>query len=78
MVIAPGDAGAQSYRRRQFSSEDGARTEPDFLCRCVEAAIKAGARTVNIPDTVGYTAPEEYGADRTHRKRVPNSDLARF
>src|SRR5271154_4220830 len=44
----------------EWSSEDGTRTERDFLCRCVEAAIKAGATTINIPDTVGYTVPEEY------------------
>ena len=43
--------------------EDGTRTEFDFLCRCVEAAIKAGATTINIPDTVGYTVPEEYFRD---------------
>jgi len=43
----------------QWSAEDATRTEPDFLCRTVEAAIKAGATTINIPDTVGYTAPNE-------------------
>ena len=51
----------------------------DFLCRCVEAAIRAGATTINIPDTVGYTVPEEYEAIfRTVRERVPNSDKAIF
>ncbi len=44
----------------EFSPEDAARTEPDFLAQVVEAVIAAGARTVNIPDTVGYTAPEEF------------------
>src|SRR5665213_2645239 len=44
----------------EWSAEDGTRTEHDFLCRCVEAAINAGATTINIPDTVGYTTPEEY------------------
>ena len=39
---------------------DATRTEHDFLCRCVEAAIKAGATTINIPDTVGYTVPDEF------------------
>jgi isopropylmalate/homocitrate/citramalate synthase len=39
----------------EWSAEDGSRTDPDFLCRCVEAAIKAGATTINIPDTVGYS-----------------------
>jgi len=43
----------------EWSAEDGSRTEPDFLCRCVEAAIKAGATTINIPDTVGYSVPED-------------------
>lgn len=63
----------------EWSCEDGTRTEIDFLCRCVEAAIKAGARTINIPDTVGYAVPEEYGAlFRTVRERVPNSDQAIF
>ena len=63
----------------EWSSEDGTRTEFDFLCRCVEAAIKAGATTINIPDTVGYTVPEEYFAlFKRLRERVPNSDAARF
>jgi 2-isopropylmalate synthase len=63
----------------EWSSEDGTRTEHDFLCRCVEAAIKAGATTINIPDTVGYTTPEEYFAlFQMVRERVPNSDQARF
>jgi 2-isopropylmalate synthase len=63
----------------EWSAEDGTRTEMDFLCRCVEAAIKAGATTINIPDTVGYTAPDEYRAlFRTVRERVPNSDKAIF
>ena len=46
----------------EWSAEDGSRTEPDFLCRCVEAAIKAGATTINIPDTVGYALPEDMQA----------------
>ncbi|NVO15721.1 MAG: 2-isopropylmalate synthase [Rhodoplanes sp.] len=63
----------------EWSCEDGTRTEPDFLCRCVEAAIKAGATTINIPDTVGYTTPEEYfSLFKMVRERVPNSDQARF
>ena len=63
----------------EWSSEDGTRTEIDFLCRCVEAVIKAGATTVNIPDTVGYSTPDEYRAlFRTVRERVPNSDKAIF
>ncbi len=63
----------------EWSPEDGTRTEHDFLCRCVEAAIAAGATTINIPDTVGYTVPEEYYAlFKMVRERVPNSDKARF
>jgi 2-isopropylmalate synthase len=63
----------------EWSSEDGTRTEFDFLCRCVEAAIKAGATTINIPDTVGYTVPNEYfDLMKRLRERVPNSDQARF
>jgi 2-isopropylmalate synthase len=63
----------------EWSSEDGTRTERDFLCRCVEAAIKAGATTINIPDTVGYSVPEEYFAlIKMLRERVPNADKARF
>src|SRR5206468_1075492 len=61
----------------EWSCEDGTRTEHDFLCRCVEAAIKVGATTINIPDTVGYTVPEEYFAlIKMVRERVPNSDKA--
>lgn len=63
----------------EWSAEDGTRTEIDFLCRCVEAAIKAGATTINIPDTVGYTVPEEYEAIfRSVIERVPNADKAIF
>jgi 2-isopropylmalate synthase len=63
----------------EWSAEDGTRTEFGFLCRCVEAAIKAGATTINIPDTVGYTVPEEYFKLMTRlREAVPNSDQARF
>ena len=63
----------------EWSAEDGTRTELDFLCRAVEIAIKAGATTINIPDTVGYSTPAEYEAlFRTVRERVPNSDKAIF
>jgi 2-isopropylmalate synthase len=44
----------------EFSPEDATRTDPDFLCRVLEAAIEAGATTLNIPDTVGYTIPSEF------------------
>ena len=61
----------------EWSAEDGSRTEHDFLCRCVEAAIAAGARTINIPDTVGYAIPEEYAALIAMLfDRVPNIDKA--
>ncbi len=61
----------------EWSAEDGSRTEHDFLCRCVEAAIKAGARTINIPDTVGYTTPQEYAKlFKMIVNRVPNIDKA--
>jgi 2-isopropylmalate synthase len=61
----------------EFSPEDGYRSEPDFLCRVLEAVIAEGATTINIPDTVGYAVPELYGtfiADL--RRRIPNSDKA--
>jgi len=59
----------------EWSAEDGSRTDPDFLCRCVEAAIKAGATTINIPDTVGYAVPEEFAAIFTMLlERVPGAD----
>ncbi|MBM3565022.1 MAG: 2-isopropylmalate synthase, partial [Alphaproteobacteria bacterium] len=61
----------------EWSCEDGTRTDRDFMCRCVESAIAAGATTVNIPDTVGYTIPEEYAAlIRMLLNRVPNIDKA--
>ena len=63
----------------EWSCEDGTRSDIDFLCRCVEAAIKAGATTINMPDTVGYTTPDEYETMfRTVRERVPNADKAIF
>ena len=59
----------------EFSPEDAGRSEIDFLCRVLEAVIAAGATTVNIPDTVGYTVPEQFGGlIRTLRERIPNSD----
>ena len=61
----------------EWSAEDGSRTEHDFLCRCVEAAIDAGAKTINIPDTVGYSVPDEYhGLITMLFNRVPNIDKA--
>ena len=61
----------------EFSPEDGYRSDPEFLARVVEAVIKEGARTINIPDTVGYAIPELYGNFiKTLRERVPNSAQA--
>ena len=61
----------------EFSAEDGYRSEPDFLCRVIEAVIAEGATTINIPDTVGYAIPELYGNFiKNLRERVPNSDKA--
>src|SRR6266705_1536096 len=79
MVIAQVTRARNHVDDVEWSAEDGTRTEHDFLCRCVEAAINAGATTINIPDTVGYTVPDEYAAlFRMVRERVPNSDKARF
>src|SRR3546814_19015054 len=59
----------------EWSPEDGSRSEPDFLCRCVETAIKSGAGTINIPDTVGYAVPDEFAALLALlMNRVPNID----
>ena len=61
----------------EWSAEDGSRSDDDFLCRAVEAAIQAGATTINVPDTVGYTLPEHFGGlIRQLRERIPNSDKA--
>jgi 2-isopropylmalate synthase len=63
----------------EFSAEDATRSDRDFLCRVIEAAIAAGCRTINLPDTVGYATPEdlrEFFADV--RRRVPNADRAVF
>jgi len=63
----------------EFSPEDAGRSEIDFLCRVLEAVIAAGASTVNIPDTVGYAVPEQFGSlIRQLIERVPNSDKAVF
>jgi 2-isopropylmalate synthase len=63
----------------EFSPEDAGRSEFDFLCRILEAVIDAGATTLNIPDTVGYNVPEQFGSlIRNLRERIPNSDKAIF
>jgi 2-isopropylmalate synthase len=61
----------------EFSPEDAGRSDPEFLYQVLEVAIRAGAKTVNIPDTVGYTMPEEFGnLIRGIRQHVPNIDRA--
>ncbi|MCH8909966.1 MAG: 2-isopropylmalate synthase [Chloroflexi bacterium] len=61
----------------EFSPMDASRTEPEYLYTMLEAVIRAGATTVNIPDTVGYSTPEEFGAlIRGVRENVPNIDQA--
>ena len=61
----------------EFSPEDGSRSDPDFLCRVIEAVIKEGATTINVPDTVGYAVPQQFGEFiKQLRQRIPNSDKA--
>ena len=63
----------------EFSPEDAGRSELDFLCRVIEAVIHAGARTINIPDTVGYNVPHQFGGLlKSLIERVPNADKAIF
>jgi 2-isopropylmalate synthase len=80
-VLARAVAGVRRARNCcgdvEFSPEDAARTEIDFLCRVVEAVIDAGATTVNIPDTVGYATPSQmHHVISSLRQRVPNIDRA--
>ena len=60
--------GRERFEALEFSAEAAARTEPDFLCEVVERAVEAGATTINIPDTVGYAMPEQFGATIAHLK----------
>ncbi len=61
----------------EWSCEDGTRTDMDFMCKTVELAINCGAKTINIPDTVGYSIPEEFAKTIKHLKNnVPNIDKA--
>ncbi len=63
----------------EWSAEDATRTVPDFLCRCVDVAIQSGATVINVPDTVGYSTPQEYfDIIKTLRERVPNADKVIF
>jgi 2-isopropylmalate synthase len=77
--------GASVVRARNFtddvewSAEDATRTVPDFLCKCVEVAIHSGATVINVPDTVGYSTPQEYfEIIKMLRERVPNADKVTF
>ncbi len=80
------DASVRAVRRArqytddvQFSAEDATRSDMDFLCRVVEAVIHEGCSTVNLPDTVGYSTPDEIAAFFTDiRSRVPNADRVIF
>ena len=63
----------------EWSAEDATRTVPDFLCRCVDVAIQSGATVINVPDTVGYSTPQEFFDIITMlRNRVPNADKVIF
>jgi 2-isopropylmalate synthase len=63
----------------EWSAEDATRTVPDFLCKCVDVAINAGATVINVPDTVGYSTPQEYyEIVKMLRERVPNADKVIF
>lgn len=77
-LAAEGVAYAKTFVNEvEFSPEDASRTDKDFLARVVETVIDAGATTVNIPDTVGYTTPDEYyGIIRHLKENVPNIDKA--
>ena len=61
--------GRERFEDLEFSAEDAARTEPDFLCEVVERAIEAGATTINVPDTVGYAMPAQFAATIAHLRR---------
>jgi len=87
MRTTPGSIGANASVARarswtddvQWSAEDATRTEHDFLCRAIELAIKAGATTINIPDTVGYATPQEYFELMTMLvARVPGAEKVVF
>jgi 2-isopropylmalate synthase len=70
---------AQNADEVEFSPEDATRTDPDYLCKVVGVAVAAGAKIINIPDTVGYTIPDEYAETfRMLRKRVPGADKVVF
>ncbi|MBI3998957.1 MAG: 2-isopropylmalate synthase [Armatimonadetes bacterium] len=78
-VVAAAEAAVRQARQFtddvEFSAEDASRSEVEFLCRIFDVAIRAGATTINVPDTVGYTTPPEYAAlILTLRERIPAAD----
>jgi 2-isopropylmalate synthase len=78
-VVTAAEAAVRQARRFtgdvEFSAEDASRSDIDFLCRIFDVTIRAGATVINVPDTVGYTTPQEYaGLIRTLRERIPDSD----
>jgi 2-isopropylmalate synthase len=80
-VLAAAVAAVKQARRYtddvEFSAEDAVRSDVDFLCRVFEACIEAGARTINVPDTVGYSTPELWGGlFEQLLERIPNADKA--
>ncbi|MBR2124053.1 MAG: 2-isopropylmalate synthase [Acetobacter sp.] len=79
-LITAGNTAARHFTDDvEWSAEDGSRTEEDFLCRCVEAAIRSGATTINIPDTVGYATPDDMEQIFAMlRERVPGADRVIF
>jgi 2-isopropylmalate synthase len=78
-VVASVSHARQLCENVEWSCEDGTRSDIDFLCRCFESAIRAGATTVNIADTVGYTMPSEFKElITTLRNRVPGMERVRF
>ncbi len=75
MIVAAVRHARKYTENVEFSCEDATRTDIDYLCRAVDTAVKAGATTINIPDTVGYTVPEEFaGIIATLVKNVPDLD----
>ena len=79
-LIADGNKAARQWTDDvQWSAEDGSRTEPEFLCRCVDVAIRHGATTINIPDTVGFSTPDELTAlFEMLRERVTGAEKVVF
>ena len=70
MIVASVTRARNHVADVEWSAEDGTRTEHDFLCRAVEAAIKSGATPINIPDTVGYTVPVSYTHLDVYKRQI--------